>query len=124
MRLRAFLISALSVLGLFAAALPAQASTQICTDEAYCAGQAKFVSKGEHLKANDNRGDGHGVYVKYYRWDVDTWGEFTQRGGSNSGWKDHNMSMKEGAKIKYRVCLIDGSDVKYFTCSDYVVDYA
>ncbi|GAA2360267.1 hypothetical protein GCM10009854_44110 [Saccharopolyspora halophila] len=83
-------------------------SSAACTTEGQCSGHAAFDHNGDHLYAADTDSDGYGVYVKYYRADVDTWGEFTNRKGSGTT-VDHNMNMREGSKIRYRVCRLSSS---------------
>ncbi|WP_019852639.1 hypothetical protein [Actinopolyspora mortivallis] len=83
-------------------------SSAACSTEGRCGAYVTFDDHGEHLEAYDTEPDGHGVYVKYKRSDAPNDGEFTHRDGAGT-WYDHNMSMPEGATIRFKVCRIDGS---------------
>ncbi len=83
-------------------------SSAACTTEGQCGGYVAFNHNGDHLYASDTEPDGYGVYVYYYRADVDTNGEFTNRNGSGTT-VDHNMNMTEGTEIQYYVCRLNSS---------------
>ncbi|MGW0889846.1 hypothetical protein [Saccharopolyspora sp. NPDC002578] len=94
---------------------PAQALNMACTSDGNCHGHAEFAKNGDHLYAEDTFADGFGVYVHYYRYDIGTAGEFTNRKGARTR-VDHDMNLREGSKIEFEVCLLDRYNTT-FDCS-------
>ncbi|MFC4495300.1 hypothetical protein ACFPA8_14270 [Streptomyces ovatisporus] len=72
------------------------------------AGQATFFSKGETVQIVDRFADGRGVLVYVGGRTL------TNRTG---GTKNYNLSFPEGKRIKFNICLVNGSDFEDGTCA-------
>ncbi len=91
-----------------------------------CNGSASFVKDGDHLYVWDNAADGHSVFVRYYRSDVNGLAGVAWNYHGAGTRVDHNMDIPEGGWINYQVCLGRYSDrlVYDWSCSDYRVENA
>lgn len=102
----------------------AEADSTRCTPSG-CAGQARFVSYGEHLHVADQLADGHSAVAVY--WLEGGTGPFHVWNPNGNGMSvDHNLELAEGSWIYYYVCLGEYGPRQILsgTCSAGVTDYA
>lgn len=114
----------LMVIGVMLSGPTAVADSSRCTPSG-CAGQARFVSLGEHLYVDDKLADGHSAVAVY--WLEGGTGPFeVWNPNGNGSTVDHNMELPEGSWIYYYVCLGEYGlrSILSGTCSAGVTDYA
>lgn len=121
---RGALAATLIVLTVLLSGPPAVADSSRCTLSG-CAGQARWVSYGEHLHVDDRLADGHSAVAVY--WLEGGTGPFhVWNPNGNGSSVDHNLELAEGSWIYYYVCLGEYGlrMVLTSTCSSGVTDYA
>lgn len=102
--------------------LPA-APTSICVQTPDCVARASFDAVGEDLTVCDRKADSHAAVVLYTRSDAS--GEKKVWASDGAGTCElANLSMAEGAKITYKVCIGDQSENRVDTCSAAVTNTA
>jgi hypothetical protein len=83
------------------------------------AGEAVFDPNGEHYYIFDRKADGHSVVVVNYRSDLSPSGPYYGWNHTGAGTaKDYDLSMPEGTRVTYYVCLGEYSSrsVLWDTC--------
>jgi len=95
---------------------PPPATAAVCTPNG-CAARAYFVATGEHLFVCDQETDGYGGAAFYTRTDVPGQNNLATDTNGSGTCIDHNMNMPDGAKITFKVCLVD-ADNRFSDCSE------
>lgn len=83
-----------------------------------CGAKGWYVRNGDIIVASDERQDGHGAIVYWRVVNGSANGKVIDRGADgNPAAVDKNLS--EGKRIRFTVCLSEGSGAIGFTCSAY-----
>ena len=102
----------------------ANSSTQLYVNGRLAAG-GSFTSYGEIFAVVDDWPDGHAAVIE---WTASSKGGAYFRcwntSGSGSGAKVCNDSIKEGAKVTWRLCTGESGTGQLLRCTGWLVDYA
>ena len=114
-------VTTLAVLGTGLIAAPAHAGTtgSACSKASgnykYCAASVVFLDEGEKFYIYDNKPDGAGAFVYWYKAGV-AQGSMYWGGGAGTC-HVFDKSVAEGVKVRFYVCVETNDNVPIGTCS-------